>query len=361
MQEGKVLIYSPSSNIWGGGQIYIEQLCVYMNKKGLATFIVTSEPKSFTCNTIKMGVTVSKLKRFSSVFKLARLHKKNAFNTIVLNDLASLWLAPIFRLYGYRVISLLHLYLQRKSENKLGHSSLEYFILKVAAKFCHQIFSVNKENQKVFGKVLVKFIGNYVPDWFVKKERVTKNKKYDFIIVARFAKQKNIPLFIDILGELIKRTSKRYTALIVGDGPEKNKVHKKVIGKNLETNVEYLEWIDRKELPTVFDQGKCFVISSYHEGFATTLLEAHARGLPAIVTKSAGFCAEFIDGYNASTGIVFVPDDLMNNQFYIQLAELIKNYESYGADCIEKSCIFSEENVLGPIFKAASILPLNRK
>ena len=51
-----------------------------------------------------------------------------------------------------------------------------------------------------------------------------------------------------------------------------------------------------------------FCYQQSHEGFATTLLEAHARGIPAIVTKSSGFCGEFVDGYNDVTGMVFEPE-----------------------------------------------------
>jgi len=91
-----------------------------------------------------------------------------------LNDLSTLWLAPIFKMYGYNVISLLHLYLQKRTENLFGHSLFEYYLLKFTSKFCDNIFSVGKNNQEVFGKDRVKFIGNYVPDWFFD---VPKKKK----------------------------------------------------------------------------------------------------------------------------------------------------------------------------------------
>ena len=122
--------------------------------------------------------------------------------------------------------------------------------------------------------------------------------------------------------------------------------------KKLERSVTLQGWVERKELPSVFDMGKCFVISSYHEGFATTLLEAHARGLPSIVTRSSGFCGEFVDGYNAKTGIVFEPHDLEKNGFYKDISRLVKDCKSYEESCKIKAKIFSEENVLNPIFNA---------
>lgn len=352
--QNKTLIYSPSQNIWGGGQIYIEQLCNYMNDNGEETYILTSEPETFTCPTKKMENVHSKKKRLFSAIKIANKYKRDGFKTVILNDLSSLWLAPIFKLYGYKVVSLLHMYLQKLTENKFGHSFLEYNLLKFSSFFCNTILSVNKNNQDVFRKDKVHFIGNYVPDWFFETPRHKEAKSYDFILIARLSKEKNIPLFIELLHRLNERTNKKYTALIVGEGPEKKEIEHLIDIKGLEKSVILQEWVERKNLPTVYDLGKCFIISSHHEGFATTLLEAHARGIPAIVTKSSGFCGEFVDGYNDVTGIVFEPEDLSDDNFYKKITKLIDNFTSYEEKCLRKAKIFSEDNVLRPILKAVT-------
>ena len=348
----KTLIYSSSHGNWGGGQIYIEQLCNYMNNNQVETYILTSEYALYHCPVKKMDNVLSKKKRLSTAFSIAKQYRREGFLTIILNDLASLWLAPIFKMYGYTVISLLHLYLQTRSENRLGHSTIEYYLLKVASKFCDIIFSVNKNNQVVFGKENVQFIGNYVPDWFFELQKQESTKKYDFILIARLSKQKNIPLFLEILKNLNNKSDREYTALIVGEGSEKEEIEHLIKEFELEEYVRLQGWVERKELPSVYDLGKCFVISSHHEGFATTLLEAHARGIPSIVTRSSGFCGEFIDGYNAVTGIVFEPHDINDPSFYRRLIALINQYDEYEKKCLDKARIFSEENVLSPILYA---------
>lgn len=355
IENNKTLIYSASQNIWGGGQIYIEQLCNYMNMHSVETYILTSEPETFDCLAKKMESMRSKKKKLLSSFSIAKKYKKEGFKTIILNDLGSLWLAPVFKMYGFNVISLLHLYLQKRTENPLGHSILEYNLLKFASIFCDFIFSVNKNNQNVFGKDSVQFIGNYVPYWFFEAPKHKDAKQYDFIMIARLAKEKNIPLFLEILERMNRRLDRKYSALIVGEGPEKEDIEDIIVKKGLEESVKIQDWVDRKDLPAVYDLGKCFVISSLHEGFATTLLEAHARGIPAIVTKSSGFCGEFLDGYNDSTGIVFEPEDLNNSDFYKSLASIIDNYEGYEEKCLSKAKIFSEKNVLDPILLASKI------
>ncbi|WP_201563615.1 hypothetical protein [Psychrobacter sp. CMS30] len=145
-----VCIYSPSEKIWGGGQIYIENLCRYMNEQDVATVIATSEPDTFSCPTIAMDSVASKAKRLSSSLSLAKTLKRFNIKFIVLNDLSSLWLAPIFRLQGFKVISLLHLYLQKKNAAGLGHSDAEYNLLRFSSRFCDKVFSVNKEKIQAF-------------------------------------------------------------------------------------------------------------------------------------------------------------------------------------------------------------------
>lgn len=349
----KILIYSPSQKIWGGGQIYIEQLCNYINQEGITCYILTAEPETFHCPTKEMPNVRSKKKRLFSAPGLAKRCRKEGFDTIILNDLSSLWLAPVFKAYGFRVVSLLHLYLQTRSQSIFGHSFAEYWLLRFSAKFCDAILSVNKNNQKVFGKENVAFIGNYVPDWFFDAPRGNMAKPYDFVIVSRLSKEKNIPLFLELLFRLNQQAPKDYTALIVGEGSEKAEIEKIIQGKDLTKSVTLQGWVERHALPAVYDLGKCFVISSYHEGFATTLLEAHARGIPAIVTYSSGFCAEFVEGYNSPTGLVFTPKSLENPSFYTSLEQLIEQYQDYQEISIQKAKLFSETNVLAPILKAA--------
>ncbi|MGP4714450.1 MULTISPECIES: glycosyltransferase family 4 protein [unclassified Psychrobacter] len=341
-----VCIYSSSEKIWGGGQIYIENLCRYMNDKGIATSILTSEPDTFTCPTIKINSVASKSKRLSSSLTLTKQLKRAGVKVIVLNDLGSLWLAPMFKLQGFKVVSLLHLYLQKKNAAGLGHSDIEYRLLRFSSHFCDKIFSVNKENLATF-PVEVDFVGNCISPWFFGKSEAVK--KYDLGIISRLSQEKNIPLFIDLIKCLNARSDEPIKALILGRGEEKDNIVKAIKLAGLEGSIELQDWADRNELPTIYDSIKCFAITSHHEGFATTLLEAHARGVPAITTESAGFCAEFVEGFGSTTGISFVPEDVDSIEFQQNVLSLIDHADDYYDACIDKAKIFSEDKVLGKI------------
>ena len=348
-----ICIYSPSANIWGGGQIYIENLCRYMNDKGLATVIATSEPDSFSCPTMTMDSVASKAKRLSSSLTLAKTLKRSGVKVIVLNDLSSLWLAPIFKLQGFKVVSLLHLYLQKKNAAGLGHSDAEYHLLRFSSHFCDKLFSVNKENLQAF-PVKIEFVGNFISPWFFDKSK--PNKKYDLGIISRLSSEKNISLFINLISKLKSQSAEPIKALILGRGEEKENIINAIEQAGLQDTIDLRDWADRKDLPKIYDSIKCFAITSHHEGFATTLLEAHARGVPAITTKSAGFCAEFVEGFGGATGISFVPRDVESPQFQQNVLSLIDEADSYFDACINKAALFSEDEVLGKIHKGIGSL-----
>lgn len=342
-----VCIYSPSENIWGGGQIYIDNLCRYLNDHDMEAVIATSEPESFSAPTMRMSSVASKKRRFTSAPSLARSLKKQRVEVIVLNDLSSLWLAPIFRLHGLKVVSLLHLYLQRKNEAGLGHGWLEFHLLRMTSRFAHRIFSVNKDNQRSFS-VPVEFVGNFISPWFFEAARL-KSKRYDLGLVARLSAEKNIPLFVKLVAKLNEISERPISALIVGKGEEEALVLREIERLGMQELIELRPWVDRYDLPEIYDQLKCFAITSHHEGFATTLLEAHARGVPAITTRSAGYCSEFVEGIMPVTGLAFDPKDVESDSFLRRVLGVVEGGASYYADCRHKAEQFTEERVLGQI------------
>ena len=150
-------------------------------------------------------------------------------------------------------------------------------------------------------------------------------------------------------------------ALILGKGDELEKIRNEIKFANLQHSIELRDWADRKDLPSIYDSIKCFAITSHHEGFATTLLEAHARGVPAITTKSAGYCAEFIENLGVVTGLSFIPEDVEKTEFQKKVLVLIDNAQDYHDVCIAKAKLFSEEKVLGKISTGIESLLKNTK
>ena len=96
------------------------------------------------------------------------------------------------------------------------------------------------------------------------------NDKLKMLFTGRLSKQKNLDVFIEALS-LIKND---YLFTIIGDGPEKEKLEKLIISKNLTLKVIIEDWKSRKELTQIYSQYNIFVLPSLDEGMSNSALEA---------------------------------------------------------------------------------------
>lgn len=157
----------------------------------------------------------------------------------------------------------------------------------------------------------VGFYGSYSP-----KFDLHKKYQFKFIIftAARFVKQKNIPLAISAF-EKISESHKDTALVIVGSGPEEKKI-KKLAEEN--GRIFFESWSD--DLASFYKTADIFVLPSNYEGWAMTVVEACACGLPVVMTD-VGCAEEFLE--NGRNGIV-VPvggEDEMAKS----LADLLEN------------------------------------
>jgi glycosyltransferase involved in cell wall biosynthesis len=347
MECNSIGILSPSFGIWGGGQIYIEQICRYFNDKKVPCFIYTAEPEKFACATLSIANINSPLDRLLRVFRIIRRMRHENITHVVLNDLSSAWLAPFFRIAGFKVIALLHLEL-KISENGAGHGRWGCNIIKWALRFgTHKILSVNTHNLAIAPKKSV-FVANYVPRWIFSELKLAK--KFDICFVGRFAWQKNIPLLLEILKRSRNVYRRDLELLLIGEGPDAAEISRTIAESGIGDLVTAPGWVERMDLPRFLRSSRCFAITSRHEGFATTLLESHACAVPAFTTD-VGYCGTFVEKIGNKTGFIFDPSDLDDPAFFRKLFDLIDNHESYQEECVTKAALFSEDIVLGRIFR----------
>lgn len=346
----KSAILSPSNGIWGGGQIYIESLSQFCASSGGCVPIATPEPNVFATDTLAIPGIDGRARRLAVSPLIADRFKRRGIRRILLNDLSSLWLAPVFRARGLEVACLLHLHPEPKTGPGLGHTRLERCVLYASSKACHRIFSVNRQNIDFFGSK-VQFVGNYAPDEFFESsvELTPAQKTYDVVFVARLAAQKDPHTFVELVAELVRSRSMPVRALMIGDGPLTVEVDAAIKELGLEDVIERLPWVERNALPGLLDQAKCFVMTSLYEGFATTVIEAQARGLPVVTTETSGFCPEFVREFGAVTGHVFDGESADKTIVCREIGDLIDRSEALAPLCREKARRFTRESVLSPI------------
>ena len=143
------------------------------------------------------------------------------------------------------------------------------------------------------------------------------------IHISNFREVKNIP---DIIHGFLKmRISIEAKLLLVGDGPEKQKMKALVRKLNLEDEVRFLG--TRADLPELLAISDIMFHLSEKEAFGLVLLEALACGVPSVATDIGGIPEVIEDGVNgfivpfgdvnmaAEKGLLLLEDDELYNEF----------------------------------------------
>jgi glycogen synthase len=111
-------------------------------------------------------------------------------------------------------------------------------------------------------------------------------------------REKNFSLLIDTVGDL-KAGRARALLVIVGDGPDRERLQRHVRARGLEDVVVLERW--RDDLPSFLKSFDLFVLPSTFEGWGRVCIEAMAAGLPVVMTD-VGLAGEVVrDG---ATGVV---------------------------------------------------------
>lgn len=128
------------------------------------------------------------------------------------------------------------------------------------------------------------------------------NKEKCLLFVGRFIPCKNILNLIDKFNEIQNLDGSKL--MIVGDGEQKEEVMK-LIGSN--TNIEYLPFVQQKELKDIYSRASAFIIPSRYDTWGLVINEAMASGLPIWASKECGATSVLVE--NGVNGVVFNPFD----------------------------------------------------
>lgn len=173
------------------------------------------------------------------------------------------------------------------------------FLYKISSKHAKVVFFENEENKQTFldnhlireeqacrlngaGVNLEEYPYTEYPD---------ENEPIRFLFIGRVMKEKGV----DELFEAARRIKKEYPDVLFDIvGPmedEYNSVLKKLEEDGIITYYGY-----QKDVRPFIARCHCFVLPSWHEGMANTLLEAGAMGRPLITSRIHGCMEAVIDG-----------------------------------------------------------------
>jgi glycosyltransferase involved in cell wall biosynthesis len=149
-----------------------------------------------------------------------------------------------------------------------------------------------------------------------------EHRENDIVFTGRLAEIKRIDDLITAIHMLVEEYPKyrNIRVIIIGDGPQKSVLKKKILEYHLTDNFTMPGYVDEDKKYVMLDSSKIFLLPSEREGFSIATLEAMALGCVPIVSKPH---------YDEVFGVSHFVKDHENGLYYDvgnieQLASLIK-------------------------------------
>lgn len=125
------------------------------------------------------------------------------------------------------------------------------------------------------------------------------------LCVARYTHQKKLDVLIDALS-VLKEQNMDFEAILVGEGPERDRLLKKIGTLSLKDKIKLLGLMAQKELNRYYNLSQVVVLPSVNEGFGLVLVEAGLCKKPVVGARSGGIPDIIEDGIS---GILVPPED----------------------------------------------------
>ena len=160
----------------------------------------------------------------------------------------------------------------------------------------------------------------------LKKQLGIKKSDTTIIFVGRLAEEKNVEFLLKAHQKLIKEKPKT-KLLIVGDGPDKEKLEKKAKSLNIMDNVIFTGKVAWSEIPYYYHVADIFTTASTSETQGLTVIEAMASNIVPVVINDTAFQGTVTHELN---GFIFNNEDEYLN-YILKLLDDKKLCELYSS------------------------------
>jgi glycosyltransferase involved in cell wall biosynthesis len=188
----------------------------------------------------------------------------------------------------------------------------------------------------------VKVVQNPVDTRFFTPTGERLNRDRFILFVGRLDQRKNLAMLLKSF-QMVKKDIEDVDLLIIGEGPEEGKMRGLSKKLGIEKSVEFLGFVNYKDLPMYYRSSEFFVLSSLQEGFGIVLIEAMACGKPVISTDCGGPSDFVVNGKN---GFLVPVNDI--NLMASKMLELLKGdrlIKKMGRNALKTAKRFDIENV----------------
>lgn len=154
----------------------------------------------------------------------------------------------------------------------------------------------------------------------LKEKYKIDNNDFVLLSISRLSKEKQIDKIIDIMPHL--KECEKIKLLIVGGGPEEEKLKKKSADLQLE-NVIFTGEVNNNDISYYYKLGTAFITNSIAETQGLTVIEALASSIPVLCINSPLYQNIITNDkngilYDNSTNLIKIVKQLYKNRDYIQ-------------------------------------------
>ncbi len=181
--------------------------------------------------------------------------------------------------------------LWKSKERKKELLATRWLIKKYGMKFIVLHGQMKNEINRMFGVsdsivlnngVDVEALKNARNSGVVRKELSIPNNAFVLGHIGRFSEVKNQKFLVDVFIEISRKNANTFL-LLVGDGPDKNEVIKKLERAGM--NGRYLILSNRNDVPDLLSAMDVFVFPSLYEGLPLSLVEAQIARKPCFISN----------------------------------------------------------------------------
>ena len=332
MKLTHVILYYPSMEK-GGIEVNIRHLIKYLTNKGIKITLISNK-----INTKGLGINKKNFKliktdtkftnsilpyRFlTSLFSIKKLIKtindNKKENTVVFSMQSSMVSILVSKFYKTRIVA-------RNSEDPISStkyadnyisSIIVFFLRFIIYNFADGILTNSYGSRKSLKLFLInknKIKTIYNPYLLNIKKKPNYKKKNLILSIGRLVKQKNFETLIKGFS-IFSNNNPSYKLIILGDGPEKEKLKQLIRKLNCNKKIILKGWI--KNTNKYFFNSKLFILTSLYEGLGNVFIDAVNNEVPCIYTNCKSGPNEILLGKKGGYQIKI--------KDYKQLAKVIK-------------------------------------
>ena len=304
----KILLISPTEKGIGGIAQHIQGFSQFLMSKNHKVDIISSE------NTFTIPIKGLKNPSFmlSSFLKTRSIrgtdivHAHNVPSALAMKNASGKKVLTLHGIYPEQIAQLHGKVYSKISKNYENN----------ALKWADAITTISREVYNHYSKMGFNVVQiPHAIDLTIFSKNAIKKFENQIIYAGRLSKEKGI----DTLLQTAKNLPSKYNLLIIGAGPEENKVRDVA---NLKTNVHYLGYQSKQNTISLIRGSDLLVQPSLLEGISSTILEAMGCGT-CVVASNVGGNREIIE--SDKTGVLINPNN--HEELLDKISDLLTNNE----------------------------------